>query len=159
MNWTEFESACPEIASIARQRFVADDLVLLGTTQADGSARISPNEIDFAEGRLLLGMMWQSRKVKDLMRDPRIVVHSVPSDRMNPGGDVKLYGTVVDERDPDVRAAFRAAIKARIDWEPEEPNYHLYSLDVGRAAHIRFGDEGGRALIWDGSTLRTRPVG
>lgn len=157
MSWDDFETTCPELASIARERFATDELVLLGTTRPDGSARISPCEVDFAAGKLLLGMMWQSQKAKDLMRDPRIVVHSVPSDRMNPGGDVKLYGRVVDEQDPAVRSAFRDAIKARIDWAPDEPTYHLYSLDVERGTHIRFGD-GGRALIWDGTNLRTQDV-
>jgi hypothetical protein len=55
MRWDEFADRCPEIAGLARQRFVKDELVLLGTNRRDGSPRISPNEIDFAAGRLLLG--------------------------------------------------------------------------------------------------------
>jgi hypothetical protein len=147
MRWDAFTRSCPEIADLAEARFRADDLVLLGTIRADGSARISPCEVDFAEGRLLLGMMWRSKKALDLQRDPRIAVHSVPSDRMNAGGDVKLYGRAVDEPDPDVRAAFRTAILARIDWAPDEPEYHLFSLDVEEAAYTVFG-EGSHALTW-----------
>ena len=37
-------------------------------------------------------MMCQSRKARDLLRDPRCVVHSAPNGRMNPEGDVKLRG-------------------------------------------------------------------
>jgi len=109
--------------------------------------RITPVEPDFVDGELMLGMMWRSKKALDLQRDPRIAVHSVPSDRMNPGGDVKLYGRVVDEPDPDVRAAFRETILARIDWAPDEPEYHLFSLDVEEAAYTVFG-EGSHALAW-----------
>jgi hypothetical protein len=159
MNWGEFVDVCPEIAEPARGRFEADELVLLGTLRADGSPRISPNEVDFAKDRLLLGMMWRSRKVADLRRDPRIVVHSLPSDRLNPGGDLKLYGRAVDESDPKVREAYRRAIRSRIDWAPEEPEYHLFSLDVESASSVVFGEDG-RALMWNPERgLRQREVG
>lgn len=148
MKWDEFASACPEIAGLARRRFEKDQLVLLGTIRRDGSPRISPCEVDFAAGRLLLGMMWQSQKALDLARDPRIAVHSVTCNKDGTDGDVKLYGRGVDEPDPAVRQAFREAILARIEWAPEEPNYHLFSLEISSAAYIRFG-EGGHALTWD----------
>jgi hypothetical protein len=148
MRWDEFAAACPEIASIAEARFRKDELAVVGTIRSDGSSRISPCEIDFAADRLLLGMMWQSKKALDLVRDPRIVVHSVPSNRMNPGGDVKLYGEAIDERDPGVREAFRVEIRRRIDWAPDEPDFHLFSLDVDRAGYAVFGKDS-HALAWD----------
>ena len=141
MRWDAFEDACPEIARVARERFAKDGVVLVGTIRRDGSPRISPNEPDVAVGRLFVSMMWRSRKAVDLLRDPRIVVHSAPSDRMNPGGDIKLYGRVVDERDPGVREAFREAIRSRIGWAPEEPEYHCFSVDVEEAAYVRFTQE------------------
>jgi hypothetical protein len=148
MRWDEFAAACPDIATIAEQRLSADELVILGTIRPDGSPRVSPCEVDFASGRLLLGMMWRSQKARDLQRDPRIAVHSLPADRMNPGGDVKLYGRAVDERDADVRAAFRDEIRRRIDWAPDEPDYHLFSLDVERAGYTKFGEDS-YGLAWD----------
>jgi hypothetical protein len=158
MRWDEFERACPQIGTPARERFIADELVILGTTRPDGTARISPCELDFTKGRLLLGMMWRSHKALDLHRDPRLTVHSVPSDRMNPGGDIKLRGTAVDEQDPEVRQAYREAVKARIDWAPDEPEFHLFSLDMMSAAWLRFGQDG-RALMWDPQAgLRERPL-
>ena len=148
MRWDAFEQACPEIATLARERFTKDEVVLLGTLRRDGSPRISPNECDFTAGRLFVSMMWRSKKALDLLRDPRVVVHSTPSDRMNPGGDVKLYGRVVDEQEPGVRAAYRDAIRARIDWAPDEPEYHCFSIDVTSAGYAVFG-EGSHALAWD----------
>jgi len=157
VRWPEFAAACPEIASLAEERFRADELVLVGTIRADGSPRISPCEVDFAEGELLLGMMWQSRKALDLARDARWVVHSVPSDKTNAGGDVKLYGRAVTISDPELRSAFREAILARIEWAPDEPEFHLFSLDVESAAYIVFGDHR-RLLTWDPALgLRDRP--
>lgn len=149
VRWEEFIGSCPEIGALAEERFRKDELALLGTVRPDGSPRISPCEVDLAAGRLLLGMMWRSRKALDLLRDPRIAVHSVPSDKINPGGDVKLYGVAVDEQDPDVRTAFLDAIRRRIDWAPDEPNYHLFSLDVRRAGFLSFGEGNERALAWD----------
>jgi hypothetical protein len=148
MRWDEFEDACPEIATMARERFLKDDLVLVGTLRADGSPRISPNEPDFAAGRFFVSMMWRSRKALDVLRDPRLVVHSVTANRMGTDGDVKIYGRAIDERDPAVREAFRDAIRARIDWAPDEPTFHCFSVDVEGAGFIRFGDEP-VARSWD----------
>jgi Pyridoxamine 5'-phosphate oxidase len=148
MRWDAFERACPEIATLARERLAKDQVVLVGTLRGDGSPRISPNECDFTAGRLFVSMMWRSRKALDLLRDPRVVVHSSPSGRMNPEGDIKLYGRVVDEQEPAVRAAFRDAIRARIDWAPDEPEYHCFSVDVTSAGYAVFG-EGSHALAWD----------
>ncbi|HET9250155.1 MAG TPA: pyridoxamine 5'-phosphate oxidase family protein [Actinomycetota bacterium] len=148
MRWDAFERACPEIGEMARARFERDQLVMIGTIRRDGTPRLSPNECDFAEGRLFVSMMWRSRKALDLLRDPRIAVHSVTTNKDGTDGDLKVYGRVVDERDPAVRDAFREAIRRRIEWAPDEPEYHCFSVDVRSAGYVRFGDEA-RALAWD----------
>jgi hypothetical protein len=158
VRWDEFEQACPEIATLARERFRRDELVMLGTLRRDGSPRISPNECDLAEGRLFVSMMWRSRKALDLLRDPRIVVHSVTCDRQNADGDVKLYGRVVDELDAAVREAFRAAIRERIQWAPDEPEYHCFSVDVEQAGYVRFTPASIEVLRWRPETGLHREV-
>ena len=151
MRWDEFTATGPGLAKLAQERFEQDQVVMLGTIRADGRPRLSPCEVDFAAGRVLFGMMWQSPKARDLLRDARLTVHSVPSDKTNAGGDIKLYGTGVDERDPELRAEFCRVIQARIDWQPTEP-YHLFSLDVTEAAYIRFTDEYQYIWRWTPST-------
>jgi len=161
VQWSEFTSACPEFAQLAERRFRADELVILGTVRRDGSPRVSPCEIDFAADRLLLGMMWRSRKALDLLRDPRLAVHSVPSDRMNRAGDVKLYGRAVEEADPEVREGYCRVIHERIDWAPTEP-YHLFSLDVVEAGFMRFSDQNTEVWRWSaerGLQKEDRPKG
>jgi Pyridoxamine 5'-phosphate oxidase len=148
MRWDAFERACPEIGELARERFERDQLVMLGTIRLDGSPRVSPNECDFGGGRLFVSMIWRSRKALDLLRDPRIVVHSVTINKDGTDGDVKIYGRAIDERDPEVRAAFLEAIRRRIDWAPDEPEYHCFSVDVRSAGYVRFGDRA-QALTWD----------
>jgi len=130
MRWDEFTEACPELAEIARSRFTKDQLVLVGTIRRDGSPWISPCEVDLAAGHLFLGMMWQSRKARDLCRDARIIVHSVTCNREGTDGDVKLCGRTVGITDLSLRQVFRDAIKARIDWAPDEPEFHLFSVDI-----------------------------
>jgi Pyridoxamine 5'-phosphate oxidase len=149
MRWDAFVEACPDIGALAEERFRADELVMLGTLRTDGSPRISPCELDVAEGHLCFGMMWRSKKALDLIRDPRCVVHSVTCDRMGTDGDLKLYGRMIDVHEPELRRAYRAAIKARIDWEPDEPEFHLFSLDVESAGYTIFGEGANRALAWD----------
>jgi hypothetical protein len=160
VRWDAFEQACPEIGSMARERFARDELVLVGTIRADGSPRISPTEPDFAAGELFLGMMWRSPKALDLLRDPRGVVHSVPSDRWNEGGDIKLYGTLDAIDDLDIRSVYREAIRARLDWAPEEPSFHLFALDLEHAAYKRFDEHTNETWTWSpgrGLERRTTP--
>jgi hypothetical protein len=148
MRWEEFAAACPEIAPLAAERFTTRELCLVGTLRADGSPRITPCELDFAAGELMLGMMWQSRKARDLVRDPRCVLHSCTTDRMGTEGDAKIYGRAVALTDPALRAAYQTAVKARIDWAPDEPNFHVFAIDVRSAGYITFS-EPRRVLAWD----------
>jgi hypothetical protein len=148
MRWEEFATASPELAQLGEDRLRSRELCLVGTLRRNGWPRISPVEPDFAAGELMLGMMWRSPKALDLLHDPRLVVHSVVSSRMGDEGDFKLYGRAVDVKDADRRKAYRAAIKARIDWAPDEPHYHLFAVDIDSAGFVVFGDER-YGLAWD----------
>jgi pyridoxamine 5'-phosphate oxidase-like protein len=148
MRWETFVQACPELAEIAWARFVRDQLVLVGTLRKDGWPRISPCEVDLAAGHLFLGMMWQSKKALDLRRDPRVVVHSVTCNRDGADGDVKLYGRAMAITDPRLRSAYREAIQVRIDWAPEKPEFHLFSMDIEQASFVKFG-ETRQMIVWD----------
>jgi hypothetical protein len=140
MRWSEFEEAAPRIAGLARVLIESKGVAMLGTLRADDSPRISPCEVFFVDGDLMVGMMWRSRKAVDLLRDPRIVVHSATSARDGAEGDAKLYGRVVDVAEPWRRRAYGDELEAKIAWRPTEP-FHLFALDVQGAAFIRFGAE------------------
>src|SRR3989442_752038 len=86
MQWELFVKACPEISEVARARFARDQLVMVGTLRRDGWPRVSPCEIDIAAGHLFFGMMWQSTKALDLIREPRFNFHTVNVDRPGTGG-------------------------------------------------------------------------
>ncbi len=138
MTWREFAAAAPELAGAGAERLETTGLALVGTLRKDGWPRISPVEAYIAGGDLMLGMMWQSRKALDLLRDPRVAIHSATCDREGAGGDFKLYGRVVDVRDPETRRRYADTVEAKIHWRPQDP-YHLFSVDIGSAAFIVFG--------------------
>jgi len=156
MRWDEFAEACPEIAEAAVERFRRQELCMLGTLRADGSPRISPCELDLADGELLLGMMWRSRKALDLLRDPRCVLHTCTTDRMGTEGDAKIYGNAVNVRDPELRESYREAIRQRIDWAPDEPHFHAFAIDVRSAGYISFA-EPRTVITWDPERGTLRP--
>jgi hypothetical protein len=154
MRWGAFAAAVPELARLGEDRLRARELCLVGTLRRNGWPRISPVEPEFVGGELMLGMMWRSPKALDLLRDPRLVVHSVVSDRMGSEGDFKLYGHALPVEDRERRAEYRAAVKARIDWEPEEPSYHVFAIDVVSAGFVTFA-EPRFGLAWEaGGELR-----
>ena len=92
MDWEEFKRADPELAALGEERIEATGLVLLGTLRKNGFPRISPVEPLLTMGRLYLGMMWQSRKALDLLRDPRCTVHTTASDRHASEGEFSCTG-------------------------------------------------------------------
>src|SRR5213596_913462 len=136
MRWKEFAAACPELAALGEERLRARELCLVGTLRHNGYPRISPVEPEFVDGELMLGMMWRSPKALDLLRDPRCVVHSVVSRREGDEGGFKLYGRALPVEQGERRARYRETIKARIDWEPEEPDYHVFAVDVDSAVFV-----------------------
>jgi hypothetical protein len=146
VNWAEFATAAPEIAALFEERLAETQLCLLGTIAASGWPRISPCEGYIADGDLMLGMMWQSRKALDLLRDPRITVTTTQCDREAAHGDVKLYGYGVAVEEPARKQALGDAQEAVINWRPSEP-FHAFAIDVRKAVFISFGTQR-RMLRW-----------
>ena len=147
MRWGAFAAAAPELARLGEERLRSRELCVVGTLRRNGWPRISPVEPEFVGDELMLGMMWRSPKALDLLRDPRLVVHSTLTDRHDLSGDFKLYGRAVAVEDEPRRAAYRAAIRARIDWEPEGP-FHLFAVDVVSAGWVSFSGER-LGLAWE----------
>jgi hypothetical protein len=150
VNWGEFTRASSELAALGSERFRTHDLCMLGTLRRNGWPRISPCELDFVDDELLLGMMWRSPKALDLLRDDRCVLHSCTADRNGTEGDFKLYGLARPVDDAETIDAYRAAIRARIDWEPTE-SFHLFAIEVESAGFLVFGEHG-FGMAWDPAT-------
>ncbi|MGB2693985.1 MAG: pyridoxamine 5'-phosphate oxidase family protein [Dehalococcoidia bacterium] len=147
MKWSEFEAAAPDLAARGRERFEATGLALVGTIRKDGTPRISPLEPLIADGELYLGMMWQSRKALDLLRDPRCVVHSTVSKPDASEGEFKLWARVRDVQNPQERERCADAYEAKIQWRPTEP-YHLFAADIESASFIQSTGEEQFVMRW-----------
>jgi len=140
-GWPAFKEAAPELAAKAEELFEETGVILLGTIRQDGSPRISPVEPLFVDGELLLGMMWQSLKALDLLRDLRCTVHNCITDRMAPHGEFKLHGVAADIQDLDRRKRYCEELKKKINWAPEEPKFHIFEITDIKSAALFFNEE------------------
>lgn len=142
MNWEQFAREVPDLARAGEERFARTGVILLGSVRRDGSPRVSPVEPLLTGSDLYLGMMWQSKKALDLLREPRCVVHSTVCDREATDGEFKLRGQAIEVQDPEVRERYCRALYEKIAWRPEEP-YHLFAIDIESATLITW-DKSGR---------------
>jgi hypothetical protein len=102
----------------------------------------------------MMGMTAGSRKAADLLRDPRLVVHSTVTRWEADEGDVKLYGTAQPVTDRGPRGAlFRVMTEAHgwSDLPPlaEDPGYHVFRVTIDRAAYVRFDGSSWQDWAWD----------
>jgi hypothetical protein len=146
MTWAELEQAAPELASAARRRLESTRIALLGTIRADGSPRISPVEPYFTSDELLFGAMARSGKARDLVRDPRCVLHSAISEPDAGETEFKLYGTASETADRDARADAW--------WHSHPPDAaRVFAVDIERAVSVEWALERGEMTVtrWSAS--------
>ncbi len=143
MRWADFEVDAPRLAEVGRERLLVPGVVLVGTIRRDGSPRISPVEPFVLGGELWLSMLWGSHKAVDLLRDPRVLVHSIVTGRDGGAGEFKVRGRCVPEEDPAVQERYADAVSAALGWRPDVGRVHLFSVDVDSASYLRYDDATG----------------
>jgi Pyridoxamine 5'-phosphate oxidase len=147
MRWSEMEELQPGLAALARQRLVEPGVLLVVTLRRDGTPRLSPVEPYLLDGRLLLSMMWGSQKAKDLLRDDRVLVHSIVTGRDGGEGELKVRGHAVEEGDSQVQARYAEAVAEELGWRPEVGKFHLFEIEVEHVAFVRYDDETGNQFV------------
>jgi hypothetical protein len=95
------------------------------------------------DGTLWLSMLWQSRKAADLLRDPRVLVHSVVTSRDGGEGEFKIRGTARAEDDPGLNRRYADAVATSLGWSPELGRFHLFAVTIGEVTFIRYDDATG----------------
>ncbi|HEY5360721.1 MAG TPA: pyridoxamine 5'-phosphate oxidase family protein [Streptosporangiaceae bacterium] len=138
MHWSDVEHRQPRLAGLAQERLIAPGVVLVATIRQDGTPRLSPVEPCVLDGDLWLSMMWQSTKARDLLRDPRILVHSVITDRDGTEGELKIRGTAQAEHDPAVQRRYADAVAGSLGWEPEPGRFHLFAVDIDQVTFMHY---------------------
>jgi hypothetical protein len=132
-SWSDVTRSAPDLAAAVRDRFEATGLGLLATLRADGSPRITGLEPLFALDELWLGMMPESRKALDLLRDPRFALHSGSDDPPGWSGDAKLAGVAEEVRDLEL-------IERHNGEAAEGGRSHLFRLDLHEVSTVGLDD-------------------
>ena len=145
MSWMQFAMAAPFLAQLGRERFELTEVVLLGTLGKDGSPRISPVEFVFVDDELMVGMMWQSKKALDLLRDPRFVVHNTVANKDGAGGDFKLYGRAVVATDEGLLGRMWRQVLEATGWNPTGPS-HVFTLNIQSCGFTVYGAKAGEFI-------------
>jgi len=136
-SWTQLHADAPELATLARTRIEATGMAILATLRRDGSPRISAVETLFHDDDLWLGMMPESRKALDLLRDPRFALHNATEDKGVTNGDVKVSGRAVEITDEPTLTSFRKAFAKHAGYPPPPGPMHLFRLDVTEVSSVQ----------------------
>jgi hypothetical protein len=156
MTWQAFAAGAPAMAALAKEQFAQSGMALIGTIRSDGSPRISCVEPCILDGALYLGMMWQSRKALDLLRDPRLVIHNAMCSNVGDERELSLRGRAQDIHDPDVRLRYAEAVE-RTSWNGTD--FHLFAVAIESAALVTYGNGEQSVELWPQGTRFKRPYG
>jgi hypothetical protein len=130
MRWADVEKQQSGLTELGKEKLGTHGVVLVGTIRRDGSPRVSPVTPHFWDGDLCLSMASPSRKVGDVMRDPRIVVHSVAIRRDGADGEYKVRGRAILETDTATQARFAQTVRELYGWGPDPGTFHLFRIDI-----------------------------
>jgi general stress protein 26 len=146
MIWSELEAAAPEIAALGRELLERFQFAFFATLTKDGSPRVNPAEAYIVEGHLLVNMLPRSLKALDLLRDPRVYVHTPVTSKDGTGGEFKLAGTAAALEDSALKQKLDDLFWSMIAWRPD-PDSHYFEIHAERVAYHRYGDDD-IALRW-----------
>jgi hypothetical protein len=140
-SWSQVVVVSPELAQMVQERFEAHGLGLIATLRRDGSPRISGIEPLFAMNELWLGMMPDSRKALDLLRDGRFALHSATIDKQVSYGDARIAGVALAVADEHEFERFREAFAANTGYPPPDGPFQLFRADVREMSLIKPGGD------------------
>jgi hypothetical protein len=148
LTWAELEMAAPEITALGRELLERFQFVFVGTLTKNGSPRVNPCEAYVIDGHLLLNMMPRSLKALDLLRDPRIYVHTPVTSKEASEGEFKLAGRASVLEDAGLRRKLDDLFWEMIEWRPA-PDSHYFEVLAERLAYHKYGGDE-VALRWPG---------
>lgn len=146
MRWAEVEARQPRLAAVGVEKLGGPGVVLVGTVRRDGSPRVTPVEPFFWEGDLWLMMGLDSWKAKDLMRDRRLLVHSIVTSADGRAGEYKARGQAVLEDDLALNETVAAAVAKAKDYTPVPGRFHLFRVDIDDVTFVRWGSHNDQYL-------------
>jgi hypothetical protein len=82
-------------------------------------------------------------RARDLLRDPRVLVHSIVVGRDGGDGEFKVRGTARVEGDATAQQRYAAAVSADLGWSPVPGRFHLFAVDIDTVTWIRYDSSAG----------------
>jgi len=146
-TWTELRRDEPRLADLGERRLIAPGVVLAGTIRRDGTPRVSPVEPLLLDGQLWLSMMFGSTKARDLLRDPRILVHSIVTSRDGIAGEFKVRGNAELIADEETQRHYASAVAEQLGHRMIVGCFHLFTVDIDDVAFIRYDGETGDQYV------------
>lgn len=143
-RWCEVEREAPELSEVVQRVFDAHKHKTMATLRADGAPRISGTEVQFHDGDVWLGSMGGARKAQDLLRDPRVALHSATVDPEMVDGDAKIGGRAVEVTDP---AAVDGFLGDEYRDSPDYDGAHFFRVDVTELSLVRIGDPADHLVV------------
>lgn len=140
MRWSTFSEQQPKLAQRASDLVVSPGVTLIGTIRRDGAPRISPIEPFLMDGDLWLSMLHGSTKAKDLLRDPRILVHNIVTNRDGAEGEVKIRGRALEEHDAELHTRYADQVTSELGWTPVLSHFHLFRVEIDSITYIWYLD-------------------
>ena len=136
--WSGIERGAADFARRVRERFDAGTNKTLATLRRNGAPRISASEMEFSsDGEVTLGMMAGSMKLFDVLRDPRVALHSPILEP--PKDDPELSGR--GRQDERLAGGHRATGRHPVrGGQVLQVGHHGGCLDLRRDARRPLGD-------------------
>jgi hypothetical protein len=147
MRWSDLVDQQPRLAETGRRKLLDRGVVLVATIRRDGTPRISPVEPFVLDCELWLSMMPGSTKARDLLHDPRILVHSVITSRDGGDGEFKVRGAARRVADAEVQQRYAAAVGDALGWRPVPGKFELLAVDIDDVTFIRYDDATGDQFV------------
>jgi hypothetical protein len=140
--WDVFTVQAPRIAEVFVRRHAATgNLCMLATLRSDGYPRISPMEPRIFEGRLVLVGMPNTRKFRDLARDPRFSLHTATVDTYVGDGDAKVWGDARNVQDEELHKRFADHLFEESGFDLRGRQFDpFYVADIAGASSVEFRD-------------------
>ncbi len=132
-SWAAFAQEAPELAREVRAAFGVRKHCTMATLRADGGPRISGTEVQLDDAELHIGSMPGGLKARDLLRDPRLAIHSPTVDP--PEGDESSW-------------AGEAKVAGRAVEVPSDDASHRFRIDVDEAVHTAVDGDRLRIRSW-----------
>lgn len=133
MTWSQLEDGAPAIARLGKRMLTETGIAFLATVRADGSPRAHPVSPIICRGELMLGLIDETPKARDVLRDPRCVLHALPGP-----GNTEFWVDALAEPQSKTSAGWWAARVPQLALPPGDRLFRLVII----AAHATIFEPG-----------------